>query len=85
MSNFERQSLLDEGYVAGLAGEPEPSVAALTVAAAGAGAAALLGLLSGGLDGAPLGSSFELLRSEAFALEPQEPDPECICARWRPR
>ena len=85
MSNFERQSLLDEGYVAGLAGEPEPSVAALTVAAAGAGAAALLGLLGGGLDGAPLGSSFELLRSEAFALERQEPDPECICARWRPR
>lgn len=84
MSDFERESLLSEGYVAGLAGEPEPSVAALTVAAAGAGAAALLGLIAGGLEGAPLGSSFELLRSEAFPLERQEKDPECICARWRP-
>jgi len=85
MSSFERQSLLHEGYVTGLAGEPEPSVAALTVTAAGAGAAALLGLLAGGLECAPLGSSFELLRSEAFPLERQERDPDCICARWRPR
>jgi hypothetical protein len=83
MSSFERQALLAEGYVTGLPGEPEPSVAALTVTAAGAGAAALLGLLTGGLDQSPLGSSFELLRSEAFPLERQEPDPECICARWR--
>ena len=75
MSDFERESLLSEGYVAGLAGEPEPSVAALTVAAAGAGAAALLGLIAGGLEGAPLGSSFELLRSEAF--------PHRSCGRLR--
>ena len=68
MSSFERQALLAEGYVTGLPGEPEPSVAALTVTAAGAGAAALLGLLAGGLDQSRLGSSFELLRSEAFPL-----------------
>jgi ThiF family len=83
MSTFERDALLAEGYVTGIAGEPEPSVAALTVAAAGAGAAALLGLLSAGLEHAPLGSSFELLRSEAYSLDRDEPDPECICARWR--
>jgi hypothetical protein len=83
MSTFERDALLAEGYVTGIAGEPEPSVAALTVAAAGAGAAALLGLLSAGLDQAPLGSSFELLRSEAYSLDRDDPDPECICARWR--
>lgn len=84
MSEFERSSLVADGYVAGLPGEPEPSVAALTVAAAGAGAAALLGLLTGGLERAPLGSSVELLRCEAYPFERQEQDPECICARWRP-
>jgi hypothetical protein len=83
MSAFERDALLAEGYVTGIAGEPEPSVAALTVCAAGAGAAALLGLVSAGLDRAPLGSSFELLRSEAYSLDRDHPDPECICARWR--
>jgi molybdopterin-synthase adenylyltransferase len=84
MSDYERASLQEEGYVTGLPGEPEPSVAALTVSAAGAAATAVLALVAGGLEHAPLGVSVEALRLEACPFDRQVPDPECICSRWRP-
>jgi ThiF family len=84
MSDYERGSLHEQGYVTGLPGEPEPSVAALTVSAAGAATTAVLALVAGGLEHAPLGVSVESLRLEAHPFDRQVPDPECICRRWRP-
>jgi ThiF family len=84
MSDYERGSLQEQGYVTGLPGEPEPSVAALTVSAAGAATTAVLALVAGGLEHAPLGVSVESLRLEAHPFEREVPDPECVCSRWRP-
>jgi hypothetical protein len=84
MSDFERTSLLEEGYVTGVPGAPEPSVAALTVSAAGAATTAILGLVAGGLESGPLGVSVESLRLEAYPFAREVPDPDCICSRWRP-
>jgi hypothetical protein len=84
ISDYERDSLQEQGYVTGLPGEPEPSVAALTVSAAGAATTAVLALVAGGLEHAPLGVSVEALRLEAYPFDRQVPDPECICRRWRP-
>lgn len=84
MSHYERGSLEEQGYVTGLPGEPEPSVAGLTVSAAGAATTAVLALVAGGLEHAPLGVSVESLRLEAHPFAREGPDPECICSRWRP-
>lgn len=85
MTDLEREGMLAEGYVTGEFGEPVPSVAALTVAAAGASAVGLLGLITGSLERSRLGTSLELLRLEGFPFGREAPDPDCICARWRPR
>lgn len=79
----ERNQLLREGYIAGEFGGPTPSVAALTVTAAGVAASALLGLLAGGLDVAPLASSLDALTLESFPLAADELRPDCICQHWR--
>ncbi len=80
----ERESLEREGYVAGGLADPVPSVAALTVTAAGAATSALLGLLSGAVQVGPLAVSVDTLTLDSFPLSRQERDPECICRRWRP-
>jgi hypothetical protein len=79
----ERGRLLEEGYITGVPGEPAPSVASLTVTAAGAATAALLGMLSGAFDAAPLAVGTDAISLEATEIQPREPNPDCICARWR--
>lgn len=83
MSPFERAGLEAEGYVAGRPPEPEPTIAPLTVTAAGLATATLLGLIGGGLETAPLRAGFEALNLEAIMFT-GERDPECVCRRWRP-
>lgn len=83
MPAFEREALAAEGYVAGIDAAPEPTIAPLTVTAAGLATTTLLGLLGGGLEVGPLRAGFESLRVESIAYA-DEPDPDCICRRWRP-
>jgi hypothetical protein len=83
MSPFERDALQAEGYVAGRPGEPEPTIAALTVTAAGLASATVLGLIGGGLETSPLRAGLEALNVESVAYA-GERDPECVCGRWRP-
>jgi len=83
MPAFERDALAAEGYIAGLDAGPEPTIAPLTVTAAGLATTTLLGLLGGGLDATPLRAGLEVLRVESIGYG-DEPDPDCICRRWRP-
>jgi hypothetical protein len=83
MPDDERQRLVQEGYVTDAPEDAEPSIAALTVTAAGASVAALVGLLSDRFATAPLGVSVDALTLESFPFERQVPDPDCICRRWR--
>lgn len=83
LTTFEREALEAEGYVAGLPGEPEPLIGSLTVSAAGLATVTVLGLLGGGLEEAPLRAGLETLRLESIAFD-DEPDPDCVCNRWRP-
>jgi molybdopterin-synthase adenylyltransferase len=83
MPPFEREALAAEGYVAGLDEAPEPTIAPLTVTAAGLATSTLLGLLGGGLESSPLRAGFEALRVESIAYA-DERDPGCVCGRWRP-
>lgn len=79
----EREALEQAGYITGTDRAPAPSVAALTVTAAGAAASAALALLSGAFDVAPLHVSVDAITLESVANRRDEPDPECVCARWR--
>jgi molybdopterin-synthase adenylyltransferase len=81
----QRRALVRDGYIAGLPGAPAPSVASLTVMAAGAAASALLAIISGALDAAPLGMGIDAITLESAPLRRQAPDPDCVCARWRAR
>jgi len=83
MSSFEREALQAEGYVAGQPDGPEPTIAALTVTAAGLATTTLLGLVGGGLDTSPLRAGLEALNVQALGYS-DERDPECVCKRWRP-
>jgi len=83
LPDVERQGLIAEGYVTGEVGEPTPSVAALTVTAAGAAASAALAMLAGAFDVAPLAVSVDAVSLESTALARQHPDPECVCRTWR--
>lgn len=83
MSPFEREALQAEGYVAGRPAEPEPTIAALTITAAGLATSTLLGLVGGGLETSPLRAGLEALNVEAVGYT-DERDPECVCRRWRP-
>jgi hypothetical protein len=83
MPPFEREALVAEGYVAGLDAAPEPTIAPLTVTAAGLATSLLLGLLGSGLEASPLRAGLEALRMESIAYR-DEPNPDCICRRWRP-
>jgi hypothetical protein len=83
MSPFEREALEAEGYVAGRPAEPEPTIASLTVTAAGLATATLLGLIGAGLETTPLRAGLEALNLEAIGFT-GERDPECVCRRWRP-
>lgn len=83
MSPFEREALQAEGYVAGRPAEPEPTIAALTITAAGLATSTLLGLVGGGLETSPLRAGLEALNVEAIGYT-DERDPECVCRRWRP-
>ncbi len=83
MTDAQRQGLVREGYVAGSTEGPVPSVAALTVTAAGVATSALLGLIAGAFETAPLGVSLDALTLESVPFRRSEPDPACICSRWR--
>jgi molybdopterin/thiamine biosynthesis adenylyltransferase len=83
MPEADRDRLIQEGYVTGGVDGPVPSVAALTVAAAGAATSALLGMLCGALDTSPLGAGVDALTLEVVPFDQQRPDPDCICSRWR--
>jgi ThiF family protein len=80
----ERDRLVEEGYVTGIPIGPEPSIAALTVTAAGAACAALVGLVAHALNEERLAASAELLSMESYAMRSTR-DPGCICSRWRTR
>lgn len=79
----QRSQLIHEGYVTGFDDGPAPSVAALTVTAAGSACAALLALISGAFDVAPLAVSVDAVSMEMVPFDRDEPDPNCICQRWR--
>jgi molybdopterin/thiamine biosynthesis adenylyltransferase len=79
----QRAKLIGEGYVTGLADGPAPSVAALTVSAAGAATSALLGMVTGGFDVAPLAVSVDALSLDSFPIGSDVPNPDCVCRRWR--
>jgi len=83
LPDAERESLAAQGYVTGDAGAPVPSVAALTVAAAGAATSVMLGMVTGAFDVAPLASGLDALSLEPHPIGGDEPDPDCVCARWR--
>lgn len=72
-----------EGYVTGAPGGPVPSVASLTVTAAGIVASALLAILGGAFGEAPLAVGLDAITLEARPFARQEPDPTCVCSRWR--
>lgn len=84
MPDFEREHLVQEGYVTGQEDGPAASLATLTVSAAGLATSAVLGLLSGALDVAPLGCGLDALTLESAPLSRQVRDPECLCSRWHP-
>lgn len=79
----ERDKLIREGYVTGDPGAPAPSVAALTVSAAGLAASAVVGLVGGAFDVAPLRVRLDAVSLDAFPLGSDEPDPDCVCRLWR--
>jgi hypothetical protein len=79
----QREGLEQEGYIAGRPGDPAPSLAALTVTGAGTATSALLGMLTGALEAAPLGVGLDALSLESVPFSRQEPDPACVCSRWR--
>lgn len=79
----QRAQLQREGYIAGVAAGPAPSVAALTVTAAGAATSALLGMVAGALDVAPLAIGVDALSMESLPVGGDAPDPACMCRRWR--
>jgi hypothetical protein len=83
LPDAQRESLEREGYVTGAAGGPAPSVAALTVTAAGLAASAILAMLAGAFVGAPLGMGLDAITMESRPFELRAPDPGCICSRWR--
>jgi hypothetical protein len=80
----QRAKLVAEGYATGQPAGPAPSIAALTVTAAGTAVSAVLGLITGAFDAAPLAVSLDALTLEAFPYARQDRDPDCVCSRWRP-
>lgn len=81
----QRRGLEREGYITGFAGGPAPSVAALTVTAAGVAASGLLALLGGAYGDAHLAVGVDAITLESRPFDRQEPDPTCVCSRWRLR
>jgi hypothetical protein len=78
----QRSQLAREGYIAGAAEEPVPSVAALTVTAAGVATSAVLAMVSGAFDVAPLAAGIDAITLDSAPLPPGLPDPQCVCSRW---
>ncbi len=79
----QRAELEREGYIIGGDGAPAPMVASLTVTAAGLATAALLGMLAGALDAKRLAVGLDALTMTPHTFDRDEPDPACLCARWR--
>jgi hypothetical protein len=79
----QRAGLEREGYIIGGADEPAPMVAALTVTAAGLATAAILGMLGDALDARALAVGLDALSLSTQPFERRQPDPACVCARWR--
>ena len=79
----QRAGLVQEGYIIGGTDEPAPMVTGLTVTAAGLATTALLGMLGDALDASALGVGLDALNLSTRPFGRQEPDPACVCARWR--
>ena len=75
----ERKKLLDEGYLSGSVGDPEPSVVALTVLGSGLMTCALLTTLAEEGEVAPSGYWVDGFLGDAHELEPKEPLSGCRC------
>lgn len=75
----ERRKLINEGYLTGVFGEPEPSVVALTVLGSGLMTCALLTLLSEEGEAVPSGYWVDGFLGDARETEPKEPVPGCRC------
>jgi molybdopterin/thiamine biosynthesis adenylyltransferase len=78
----QRQVLVREGYVTGSSEAPAPSVACLTVMAAGAATSALLAMIAGAFDYSPLAVGVDTITLESTPFKRSHPDPQCICSRW---
>jgi hypothetical protein len=79
----QRAQLTAEGYLTGGQDGPVPSVAALTVTGAGCAASALLAMIAGAFDIAPLAVGIDVVTMESAPLPRQERDTQCVCSRWR--
>jgi len=75
----ERLRLEQEGYLAGAAGSPEPSVVALTVLGSGLATCALLTTLSEEGEVAPSGYWVDGFLGDSHELDPKEPVSGCRC------
>lgn len=79
----QRRGLEQEGYIIGSVDDPAPMVASLTVTAAGLATTALLGMIGGALERSRLAVGLDALSLSTQLFERREPDPTCVCARWR--
>lgn len=77
----ERDRLIKEGYLIAGVGEPEASVAALTVLGAGLATSAMLGLLTEEGEACPSAYVVDGLFGDGLELEPTEPIAGCRCRR----
>lgn len=81
MPEEERKKLIEEGYLTGSLGGPEPSVVALTVLGSGLMTCALLATLAEEGEVAPTGYWVDGFMGDSHEIEPKEPVPGCRCRR----
>jgi molybdopterin-synthase adenylyltransferase len=75
----QRERLVQEGYLVGGAGEPTPSVMALTALGAGLATCAVLALLSREGEVCPSGYWIDGLMGDSGMTQPADPLPSCRC------
>jgi molybdopterin/thiamine biosynthesis adenylyltransferase len=79
----ERAKLVREGYLTGSADAPAPSIAALTVSAAGIATSALVALITGAFDVAPFRARLDVVSMDSVPFSACARDPNCVCRLWR--